>query len=796
MQHILWFKDTGIDKVAQVGGKNASLGEMLRELDSLDIKVPDGFSVTADAYRYFLKFNNLESIIEDIFEDFKRDDVTNMAEHARKIRNFIHGGNYPQDLKAEILKAYHTLSSKANMPEAYVAVRSSATAEDLPNASFAGQQESYLMVHGEAELLDTIKRAFASLFTTRAISYREDMGFDHFKVALSVGVQQMVRSDSSSSGVMFTLDTETGFRNVVFINSIWGLGENIVQGRVIPDSFYVHKPKLKMGFKPLVWKKLGDKELTLTYNETGHRLENVRTPPEAQKEFSLSDEEVLKLAKWATAIEDHYSQKHGSETPMDIEWAKDGFTNELYIVQARPETVHSQKKGFKVKIYQLKEKSDVLVKGLAVGEAVAVGKVRVVKDPKDMDEIQEGEVLVTEITDPDWEPIMKKTAAIVTEKGGRTSHAAIVARELGIPAIVGAKEAMEVLETDSTVTLSTVEGEIGKIYQGALPYEVEEVDLLKLERTRTRIMLNVGNPEQALHVASLPSYGVGLARMEFIFANLGVHPLALIRYETLPINIKRQIDELTKGYKEKTDYFIDKLSQGIGMIAGAFWPRDVILRFSDFKTNEYAHLLGGELFEPKEENPMLGWRGASRYYHPNYKEGFVLEIAAVKRVRELFGFKNLKVMVPFCRTVEEGKKVLEVMNEGGLVQGKDDLEVYVMAELPSNILQAAEFARVFDGFSIGSNDLTQLTLGVDRDSERVAPLFDERDESVKRACAMLIAEAHKNGRKVGICGQAPSDYPEFAAFLVEQGIDSISLNPDSVLRTSRKILEVEKQLLV
>ncbi len=795
MHHVLWFKDTGIDKVAQVGGKNASLGEMLRELDSLGIKVPDGFSVTADAYRYFLKFNNLESIIENIFEDIKRDDVANMAEHARKVRNFIHGGNYPGDLRADILEAYHKLSDKAGMPEAYVAVRSSATAEDLPNASFAGQQESYLMVHGEAELLDTIKRAFASLFTTRAISYREDMGFDHFKVALSVGVQQMVRSDRSSSGVMFTLDTETGFPNVIFINSIWGLGENIVQGRVIPDSFYVHKPKLKMGFKPLVWKKLGDKELTLTYDETGHRLENVKTPQDMQKEFSLSDNEVLKLAKWATTIEDHYSRKHGKETPMDIEWAKDGFTNELYIVQARPETVHSQNRGFKVKIYHLKEKSDVLVKGLAVGEAVAVGKVRVVKDPKDMDELQEGEVLVTEITDPDWEPIMKKTAAIITEKGGRTSHAAIVARELGIPAIVGAKKAMEVLKTDTIVTLSTVEGEIGKVYQGALPYEVEEVDLLKLEQTRTQIMLNVGNPEQALHIAMLPSHGVGLARMEFIFASLGVHPLALIHYETLSINIKRQIDELTKGYKEKTDYFTDKLSQGIGMIAAAFWPREVILRFSDFKTNEYAHLLGGEFFEPKEENPMLGWRGASRYYHPDYKEGFVLEVAAVKKAREVFGFNNLKVMVPFCRTVEEGKKVLEVMGESGLVQGQDDLEVYVMAELPSNILQASEFAQIFDGFSIGSNDLTQLTLGVDRDSERVAPLFDERDESVKRACAMLINEAHRYGCKVGICGQAPSDYPEFAAFLVEQGIDSISLNPDSVLRTSRKILEIEKLLV-
>jgi pyruvate, water dikinase len=709
-----------------------------------------------------------------------------LSERGRKIRNLIHNGNYPEDLADEILESYHELSKRAGMADAYVAVRSSATAEDLPNASFAGQQETYLMVHGEAEILDTVKRAFASLFTARAINYRNDMGFDHFKVALSVGLQHMVRSDLASSGVIFTLDTETGFRNVVFINSIWGLGENIVQGRVVPDSFYVHKELLGQGYKPLVWKKVGAKEFKMVYNAAGHRLENVPTPLADRNRFSVSDDDVLKLATWAMMIEKHYSQKRKTDIPMDIEWAKDGITGQLYIVQARPETVHSQKQGLTMNVYDLKTTGKVLVEGLAVGQAVAVGKARIIEDPRSMDAFQEGEVLVTEITDPDWEPIMKKAAAIVTERGGRTSHAAIVARELGVPAVVGTGNAVKVLPDGGFVTISTIEGETGRIYEGALDYTVESVDLSKLETPKTNMMVNMGNPELAFRTALLPVTGVGLARMEFIFASwVAVHPLALTRYDTLPITIKRKVDELTKGYNNKTDYFIDKLSQGIGTIAAAFYPREVILRLSDF-------LVGGELFEPSEANPMIGWRGASRYYHPEYIEGFKLEVAAIKRVREVFGLKNLKVMVPFCRTPEEGKRVLDVMREDGLVRGKGGLEVYVMAEIPSNVLEATEFAKLFDGFSIGSNDLTQLVLGVDRDSTQVAELFDERNASVKRACTMLIRDAHKAGRKVGICGQAPSDYPDFAAFLVEQGIDSISLTPDSVLRTTTRVLEAEK----
>lgn len=795
--YIRWFHETGIDDVGLVGGKNSSLGEMIQELSALGVKVPDGFAVTAEAYRYFIRENGLETVIKELLTGLDRHNVNDLSERARKIRNLIYAGETPADLAREINAAYGQLCEEIGVPEAYVAVRSSATAEDLPTASFAGQQESYLMVHGGADLLDKVKRAFASLFTARAVGYRIDMGFDHFQVALSVGVQQMVRSDLSSSGVMFTLDTETGHRDMVYINSIWGLGENIVQGRVIPDAFYVHKPKLRDGFKPLVWKKLGAKEFTLGYEESSHRLDNQPTDTGKRRQFSISDDEVLLLARWAVAIEDHYSLKRNTFMPMDIEWAKDGITGELYIVQARPETVHSQKDTYRVKVFELKERGTVLAQGLAVGEAVAIGKARLIDDPRHMDAFEAGEVLVTEITDPDWEPIMKRASAIVTERGGRTSHAAIVARELGIPAVVGVAGALEKLPNGEQVTISTVEGETGIIYRGALPFEVEEVDLLHLETPRVGMMLNVGNPEQALHTSLLPSSGVGLARMEFIFASwIGVHPLALTRYHILPITTKRQVDELTSGYKTKTDYFVDKLAQGIGTIAAAFWPRDVILRFSDFKTNEYAHLLGGELFEPTEANPMIGWRGASRYYHSDYKEGFMLELAAVKRVRDVFGLTNLKVMVPFCRTPEEGKRVLEVMREGGLVRGENGLEVYVMAELPSNILQASEFAEIFDGFSIGSNDLTQLILGVDRDSERIAQLFDERNRSVRSACSLLIREAHKRGRKVGICGQAPSDYPEFAAFLVGEGIDSISLSPDSVLRTTTEVLEAERQLVI
>ena len=790
--YILPFRETGIDHVPQVGGKNASLGEMLRELTHLGVRVPDGFSVTAAAYRYFLRFNELDAPIAETSASLNRDDVRDMTSRARTIRNLIHSGTFPEDLEEEIRSAYRTLSDAAGLPNAYVAVRSSATAEDLPNASFAGQQETYLMVHGEAELLDAVKRAFASLYTTRAVGYREDMGFAHDQVALSVGVQHMVRSDLESSGVMFTLDTETGFRNVVFVNSVWGLGENIVQGRVVPDAFYVHKQLLKDGYKPLVWKKLGAKEFRMVYDETGHRVENNPTPDEDRRRFSVSEDDVLELARWALVIEDHYSQKRGADVPMDIEWAKDGITGELFIVQARPETVHSQDAGLEFKQYTLNETGAVLTEGLAVGQNVAVGKTHVIADPSGMASFQTGEVLITEITDPDWEPIMKRAAAIITERGGRTSHAAIVSRELGIPAIVGAAGAVASVPDEELVTVSTIEGELGRVYRGELDYSVEKIDLSTLEQPKTSMMVNMGNPELAFQTALLPVDGVGLARMEFIFASwVGVHPLALTRYDTLPTAIKRKVDALTYGYNSKTEYFVDKVAQGIGTLAAAFYPRPVILRLSDFKTNEYAGLLGGKRFEPIEANPMIGWRGASRYYHPEYKEGFMLELAAIRRVREVFGLTNLKVMVPFCRTPEEGEKVLAVMKEGGLERGKDGLEVYVMAELPSNILGAAAFAKLFEGFSIGSNDLTQLVLGIDRDGERVAPLFDERDASVKRACAMLIDEAHQVGRKVGICGQAPSDYPDFAAFLVEQGIDSISLTPDSVLRTFRRVLEAE-----
>ena len=795
MRWVKWFEEVGIEDVPLVGGKNASLGEMMRELGPLGVKVPPGFAVTAEAYRYFLQENGLVEKIQKLIADWKKKgDVDTLIETSRRIRSLITAGRYPEDLAAEIREAYRELSKKSGVEEVDVAVRSSATAEDLPTASFAGQQETYLMVHGEAEVLEAVKKAFASLFTARAISYREDMGFDHFKVALSVGVQRMVRSDLASSGVMFTLDTETGHRGFVFVTSIWGLGENIVQGRVVPDEFYVHKELLKQGYKPLVYKKLGAKELTLVYDPETHRLKNVRTPKEKQEAFSLTDDEVLKLADWAIKIEDHYTKKKGRETPMDIEWAKDGITNELFIVQARPETVHSQKKPV-LRRYRLLEKGRVLTEGLAVGDKIATGKARVILDKNRMDEFQPGEVLVTEITDPDWEPIMKIAAAIVTNRGGRTSHAAIVARELGIPAVVGTENGTEVIKTGEEVTVSAAEGEVGRVYEGRLKFEVEEIDPEKLPRPKTKIYFNVGQPEAALADALLPVDGVGLLRMEFVFASwVGVHPLALVHFDSLPIQIKRQVAEKTKGYDDKTFYFVDKLSQGIGLIAAAFWPRPVILRFSDFKTNEYAGLLGGELFEPKEENPMLGWRGASRYYHPDYKAGFLLEVAAVKRVREAFGLKNLKVMVPFCRTPEEGRRVLEVLKEGGLERGQDGLEVLVMAEIPANVWLVEEYAEVFDGFSIGSNDLTQLTLGVDRDSERVAPLFDERNEAVKRAVARIIEGAHEAGRHVGICGQAPSDCPEFAAFLVEKGIDSISLNPDALLRTLEAVVEAEKRL--
>ena len=791
MRFVRWFKEVGLDDVGLVGGKVASLGEMIRELSPLGIRVPDGFAITAEGYRFFIEENGLDARIRELVGTIRHDDVNAMVAVSAEIRKLIAGAPMPRQIAEEAAEAYRLLSQQYRLEGADVAVRSSATAEDLPGASFAGQQDTYLNIRGAEDLLDAVRRCFASLFTARAISYRTDMGFDHLSVALSVGVQKMVRSDLASSGVLFTLDTESGHRGVVLITSSYGLGEAVVQGQVVPDQFYVHKATLEAGYRPLVWKTAGSKEQRMVYGTSGVRMEPV--PEELRPRWSLTDDEVLELARWALRIEEHYGKKRGADSPMDVEWGKDGQTGELFVLQARPETVHSNAKGTSLRIYKLLGKGPQLAQGLAVGSSVAVGKARVIKSPSQFDSFQKGDILVTESTDPDWEPIMKRSGGIVTERGGRTSHAAIVARELGIPAVLGTGDATAKVPDGETITLSCAEGEQGRIYQGALEYEVEEIDRSQFARPRTKMMLNVGNPEQAFHTAMLPNDGVGLARMEFIFASwVKVHPLALTRYARLSAEVRAEVDKVTSGYEDKTEYFVDRLAQGIGTIAAAFYPKPVILRLSDFKSNEYATLLGGRQFEPVEENPMIGWRGASRYYHPEYKEGFVLEMRAIRRVREVFGLSNVKIMVPFCRTPEEGRRVIEVLREGGLVQGKDGLEVYVMAELPSNVFLADQYADIFDGFSIGSNDLTQLVLGVDRDSALVAPLFNERNGAVLQACARIIDAAHRKGRKVGICGQAPSDFPEFAAFLVEQGIDSISLIPDSLIKTSERVLQAEQ----
>jgi pyruvate,water dikinase len=782
---VRWFREVGRGDVALVGGKNASLGEMLQHLEALGVNVPDGFALTAAAYRDFLRENGLEAVLTAELAGALEDEALQRA--SARVRERILAGRFPEALRREVLEAYARLSEGEPVP---VAVRSSATAEDLPTASFAGQQESFLHVRGAEALLDAVQRCWASLFSPRAIHYRQDMGFGQLDVALSVGVQRMVRADEACAGVMFTLDTESGFRDLVLVTSSWGLGENVVQGRVGPDEFRVHKPTLRQGHASLVGRTLGRKELRLAWSPAAQRLENRQVPPEEQARWSLSDEEVLQLARWGVAIEDHYA------TPMDIEWAKDGPTGQLFVVQARPETVHSQRQGQRLRLWSVQAKGlRPLVEGLAVGGGVAQGSARVIRDVRHIARFQAGEVLVTESTDPDWEPVLKRAAGIVTERGGRTSHAAIVARELGIPAVVGAPGACAALQDGQAVTLSCAEGELGRVYAGQVPFQVEEVDPATLARSRTRVYLNLANPEQAFHAAQLPADGVGLLRMEFVFAGrVKVHPLAITRYATLPAETRWQIDELARGFPSREEFLVRTLAEGIGTIAAAFHPRPVVLRFSDFKTNEYAHLLGGAGFEPEEENPMLGWRGASRYYHPEYKEGFLLEVAAVRRVREQMGLTNLQVMIPFCRTPEEGRRVIAAMREGGLVQGQGGLEVWVMAEIPSNVLLAEEFAQLFDGFSIGSNDLTQLVLGVDRDSTRVAPLFDERNGAVKRACAMLIETAHRCGRKVSICGQAPSDYPDFAAFLVQTGIDSLSLTADSLVKTLRRVVEVEREL--
>ena len=790
---ILWFDEVGIADVPLVGGKNASLGEMIQQLARKGVSVPMGFATTAYSYRYFIQSAGIEEKLRQLFADLDIEDVNNLRQRGKQARSLLMHTPFPTELREAITKAYQQLCLRYGR-DVNVAVRSSATAEDLPDASFAGQQETYLNVQSVQGVLDACHKCFASLFTDRAISYRQTKGFDHFDVALSVGVQKMVRSDLASSGVMFSIDTETGFKNAALITAAYGLGENVVQGSVNPDEYLVFKPTLKAGFRPIVEKRLGTKEFKLICDDGGCKItKQERVTLSEQQQFALNDEEILQLARWTCIIEDHYSEVRGIYTPMDIEWAKDGDTNELFIVQARPETVQSQKNANVLRSYHLEEKGIVLARGRSVGEAIGQGKAHIILDSNKLDQFKAGEVLVTNKTDPDWEPIMKKASAIVTNQGGRTCHAAIIARELGIPAIVGCGNATEVLRTSQEVTVSCAEGEEGRVYAGLLPYEVKEVPLENLPRTRTKIMMNVGNPEEAFSLAAIPNDGVGLARLEFIIANhIKVHPLALLKFDELhDEDVKAQIAELTAHYKQKSQFFVDKLAQGMGKIAAAFYPNPVVVRMSDFKSNEYANLLGGKQFEPQEENPMLSWRGASRYYDERYRDAFALECQALKRVRDEMGLTNVIPMIPFCRTPEEWKKVLAEMAKHGLERGVGDLQVYVMCELPSNVILADEFSEVFDGFSIGSNDLTQLTLGLDRDSALVAHIFDERNEAVKRMVKMAIASAKRNHRKIGICGQAPSDYPEFARFLVELSIDSMSLNPDSVLKTLLDVAQVE-----
>ncbi|EAW34788.1 phosphoenolpyruvate synthase [Lyngbya sp. PCC 8106] len=788
---VLWFNQVGMADVKFVGGKNASLGEMIRQLTPKGVNVPQGFAITAYAYRYFLKSAGLEVKLRQLLTDLDVDDLHNLRIRAEQARNLLINTRFPVDLESAIAQAYLKLCDIYGT-KVDVAVRSSGTAEDLPDASFAGQQETYLNIQGCQAVIAATHQCFASLFTDRAISYRTIKGFNHFDVALSVGVQKMVRSDLATSGVMFSIDTETGFKNAALITAAYGLGENVVQGAVNPDEYLVFKPTLHEGFQPILDKRLGSKAIKMVYDSEG-TTKNINVDLAQQQKFALNDYEILHLAKWAILIEDHYSRVRGCYSPMDIEWAKDGMSGELFIVQARPETVQSQKSTQILQQYKLQEHGKILLTGRAVGDRIGQGQVRVILDVKDIDQFQAGDVLVTNKTDPDWEPILKKASAIVTNSGGRTCHAAIIARELGIPAVVGCGDATTVLKTGQVVTVSCAEGEEGQVYENLVPFEIEETVLENLPKTRTQILMNVGNPEVAFRLAAMPSDGVGLARLEFIIANhIKVHPLALIHFNQLKDEkVKQKIEQLTVQYHHKPDYFVDKLAHGISMIAAAFYPHPVIVRMSDLKSNEYANLLGGREFEPDEENPMIGWRGASRYTDPKYREAFGLECLAIQRVRDEMGLANVIPMIPFCRTPEEGQQVLTEMAKYGLVRGKNGLQVYVMCELPSNVLLADEFCQVFDGFSIGSNDLTQLTLGLDRDSGLVAHLFDERNLAVRRMIKMAIETVKQQGRKIGICGQAPSDYPEFAQFLVKLGIDSISLNPDSVVPMILNIAEME-----
>ncbi len=782
------FETLDNDDVARVGGKNASLGEMYQRLSSKGVRVPDGFATTAEAYRQFLSDNEMENKIREAL-DAMHDDEQSLEETGKAIRRLFGKGGFSDEVREAIVSAYDALCEANDREEIDVAVRSSATAEDLPEASFAGQQETYLNVTGHDELIEACRNCYASLFTDRAISYREEQDFDHMDVALSVGVQRMVRSDKACSGVMFSLDTETGFPDVVVINGAWGLGETVVQGSVNPDEFMVYKPLLKDDKEPIVQKQKGAKEKKMVYASGDSKTtKTTETSEKEQGAFTLSDEEILQLARWAVEIEEHYDK------PMDMEWGKDGEDDELYILQARPETVQSQKGKESLRTYSLNEESDVLLTGQSIGQAIASGKVQIIDDPDEIDRFNEGSILVTGRTDPDWVPIMKKAAGIITEYGGRTSHAAIVSRELQLPAAVGVSGATSKLEDEQAVTLSCAEGDKAKIYEGELDFDSEELDLEDIPETKTEIMMNLASPAAALRWWRLPAKGVGLARMEFIINNMvQVHPLALARFDEVEDeDVRGQIEELTAEYEDKSQYFVERLALGISKIACAQYPDPVIVRMSDFKTNEYADLVGGEQFEPHEENPMLGFRGASRYYSEEYRDGFALECRAMRRAREKVGLDNIIMMIPFCRTVEEADRVLETLDENEIRRGEKGMEIYVMAEIPSNIILASEFAERFDGFSIGTNDLTQLILGVDRDSTQLSDLFDERNDAIKDAISRLIETAHEADTKVGICGQAPSDHMDFAEFLVESGIDSMSLNPDSVLPVLRRIAEIEK----
>jgi len=796
VKYICFFEELGLSDVALVGGKNASLGEMYCHLSEQGIKIPNGFATTAAAYWHYLESNGLKSEISKALHGLDTGDMKQLAACGQHIRSMIAQADMPDDLEAEIVEAYRQLMHEYDESPLAVSVRSSATAEDLPEASFAGQQESFLNVCGAGAVVDHVKQVYASLFTNRAISYRVDKGFEHMKVALSAGIQKMVRSDLATAGVMFSIDTESGFHDAVFITAAYGLGENVVQGSVRPDEAYVFKPLLNKGYRPVLGRTLGEKAQRMVYSESqAYLTKNVHVSPEEQARYCLSEDELITLASYALTIEQHYSKLAGHFQPMDIEWAKDGISGELFIVQARPETVHSQRDYHDIEYYRLKESAEILTRGKSVGSKIATGRARIIRDTSGIEALEPGEILITDMTDPDWEPIMKSAAAIVTNRGGRTCHAAIIAREMGLPAVVGTGDGTETIADEAMITVSCAEGETGCVYAGQLEFEIERVNVGELARPETSMMMNVASPDRAFSFSATPNDGVGLARLEFIISNtIGIHPNAILNLgKIIDARVKREIRKRSSAYDSPADFYVKKLAEGVSMIAAAFYPKKVIVRMSDFKSNEYANLLGGQGFEPEEGNPMIGFRGASRYYSDAFRDAFALECQAMCLVREQKGLKNICLMLPFTRTPAEGKKVLDLMAEHGLKRGEDGLEIYVMCEIPANVIAADAFLDIFDGFSIGSNDLTQLTLGVDRDSALVAHIFDERDPAVLEMLKMAIMACKRRGKYIGICGQAPSDYPEITDFLVQQGIESISLNPDSVLETTMRILELEKR---